>query len=137
MLKKVLLYSSFSERCGLFNKITKAKFVTDVDNGNSATVVPPYTAVLGTGVWRKPAVFRNGGIGREYNPRKVKTLFGTSNTAAHFEMGSGIGREAVLGGAVLGGAVLGRTTVYLYCICRRLAGSKLVENLKAKSTFKK
>ena len=77
-------------------------------------------------------------------------------------MGSGIGREAVLGravlgravlggavlggavlggavlgGAVLGGAVLGGTTVYLYCICRRLAGSKLVENLKAKSTFKK
>ena len=99
---------------------------------NSATVVPPYTAVLGTGVWRKPAVFRNGGIGREYNLRKVKTLFGTSNTAAHFEMGSGIGREAVLGGAVLG-----RTTVYLYCICRRLGGSKLVENLKAKSTFKK
>ena len=29
------------------------------------TVVPPNTAVLGTG--EKPAVFRNGGIRREYN----------------------------------------------------------------------
>ena len=48
------------------------------------TVVPPNSAVLGTG--EKLAVFRNGDIGREYN----------------LEMGGSIGREAVLGGAVLG-----------------------------------
>ena len=32
------------------------------------TVAPPNTAVLWTG--EKPAVFRNDGIGREYNVRK-------------------------------------------------------------------
>ena len=58
--------------------------------------------------WRKPAVLRNGGIGREYNLKKP--YFG-------LEMGSGIGGEAVLagavlGGAVLGGALLGGTTVH-------------------------
>ena len=37
------------------------KFTRDVNNAQD-TVVPPNTAVLGTG--EKPAVFRNGGIGR-------------------------------------------------------------------------
>ena len=60
------------------------------------TVVPPNTAVLGTG--EKPSVFQNGGIGREYNLEKPYL---------GLEMGGGIGREVVLGGAVLGG-----TTVY-------------------------
>ena len=40
-------------------------------------------------------MFRNGGIGREYN----------------LEMGGGIGREAVLGGAVLGGRTVPAASV--------------------------
>ena len=58
-----------------------------------STVVPLNTASLGTG--EKSAVFRNGGIGREYNLKKPHL---------GLEMGGGIGREAVLGG---------RTVVYL------------------------
>ena len=57
-----------------------------------STVVPLNTASLGTG--EKSAVFRNGGIGREYNLKKPHL---------GLEMGGGIGR------AVLGG----RTVVYL------------------------
>ena len=45
----------------------------------------------------KPAVFQNGGIGREYNLRKLDL---------GLEKGGGIGREAVLGGAVLGGSTV-------------------------------
>ena len=50
------------------------------------TDVPPNTAVLGTG--EKPAVFRNGGIGREY---KLK------NPYLGLEMGGGIGRDGIGG----------------------------------------
>ena len=56
------------------------------------TAVTPNTTVLETG--EKPAVFRNSGIGREYNLKKLYL---------GLEMGGGIGREAVLRGAVLGG----------------------------------
>ena len=54
------------------------------------TAVTPHTAVLGTG--EKPAVLRNGGIGREDNLKKLYL---------GLEMGGGIGREAVLGGATV------------------------------------
>ena len=60
------------------------------------TAVTPNTAVLGTG--EKPAVFRNGGIGREYNLKKLYL---------------GLGREAVLRGAVLGGTT---AVVTINCI---------------------
>ena len=60
------------------------------------TVFPPNTAVHGTA--EKPAVFRNGGIGREYKLKKPYL---------GLEMGGGIGREAVLGGTVLGGTTVG------------------------------
>ena len=59
------------------------------------TLVPPNIAVLWTG--KKPAVFRNNGIGREYNVKK---------SYLGLEMGGGIEREAVLGGAVLGGTTV-------------------------------
>ena len=36
---------------------------------SQSTVLPPNTSVLGTG--EKPAVFRNSGIGREYNLKKL------------------------------------------------------------------
>ena len=52
------------------------------------TVVLPNTADLGTG--EKPAVFQNGGIGRSNLKKPYLGL----------EMGGGIGREAVSGGAV-------------------------------------
>ena len=56
---------------------------------------PSQYCVLGTG--KKPAVFRNGGIGREYNLKKPYL---------GLKMGDGIGREAVLGGAILGGTTV-------------------------------
>ena len=64
-------------------------------SGNSLYIQsspPPNTTILGTG--EKPAVFCNGGIGREYTLKKPYL---------GLEMGGGIGREAVLGGVVLGG----------------------------------
>ena len=62
-------------------------------------MVPLNTAVLGIG--EKPAGFRNGSIGREYNLKKPYL---------GLEMGGGIGRKVILGGAVLGG-----TTVLYDC----------------------
>ena len=50
-----------------------------------STVVPPNTAVLGTG--EKPAVFRNGGIGREHNIKKPYL---------GLDMGGGIGRGGIV-----------------------------------------
>ena len=48
----------------------------------TTTVVPPNTAVLGTG--EKPTVFRNSSIGREYNLEKPYL---------GLEMGGSIGGE--------------------------------------------
>ena len=57
------------------------------------TVVTSLLILPFLGLAKKPAVFRNGGIGREYNLKKPYL---------GLEMGGGIGRKAVLGGAVLG-----------------------------------
>ena len=57
------------------------------------TVIPPNTADLGAG--EKPAVFRNGGIGKEHNLKKPYL---------GLEMGGGtlgFGRRAILGGATV------------------------------------
>ena len=67
-------------------------------SASAYTVVPPNTAVLGTG--EKPAVSRNGRIGREYNLKKPY-IFGLEMGGVlvswrYWEVG-GIGR-AVLGG---------------------------------------
>ena len=87
------------------------------------TVVPPNTAVLGTG--EKPSVFQNGGIGREYNLEKPYL-----GLEMRYWEGGGIGREAVLGGAVLVGTAVLAFKTYLNLLITKslLSGDTIVHH---------
>ena len=66
--------------------------VQQLSDKHAGTVVPPNTAVLGTG--EKPAVFQNGGNEREYNPIWDLKWVAVLGGRRYWEVG-GIGRGGI------------------------------------------